>query len=363
MATHPDVTGAARLLGAGGRLARGVLVRVDGSAPFDAGDVLFADPAGTVAGDVTRGAVDAEVAGAARAVMAGEAAPGVLDLLVTDELAAACGLRCGGRVGVLVSEVGAAARAVEARALEAVAAERPHAVARRLDGAGAGLYVDADEVAGTLGDPALDAAAAVAARELLEAARSRTIDLGTEERPLPVMIAVRAPAPRMVVLGAIDYAFELADLASRLGWEVTIADPRRPFSPTDRFSAVATTSTAAPGDALAGLGLGPRDAVLVFTHDLELDAAGVHAALAQDTGYIGALGSRRTTARRRDRLVADGVAPEQLARLHAPCGLDVGARTPGEAAVSIMAEILATRATRGGGALRDSAAPILPADR
>src|SRR5436305_2045569 len=134
---------------------------------------------------------------------------------------------------------------------------------------------------------------------------------------LRVYVAVHAEPPRMVVFGAIDFSSALAPLAKGLGYRVTIADPRRAFLASRRFSVAAETVVGWPQDVLAEMELGPRDAVLVFTHDPKLDVPAVQAALATNAGYIGALGSRRTTADRNRRLRGAGVADEQIARVFA----------------------------------------------
>jgi xanthine dehydrogenase accessory factor len=166
----------------------------------------------------------------------------------------------------------------------------------------------------------------------------------------------------MVVFGAIDFSSALAPLAKGLGYRVTIADPRRAFLSSRRFSVAAETVVGWPQDVLAGMELGPRDAVLVFTHDPKLDVPAVQAALATGAGYIGALGSRRTTADRNRRLREVGVSDAEISRIFAPCGLDIGASTVEETAISVLAEIVTQRAGRPGKPLREAEGPIRHAD-
>ena len=175
---------------------------------------------------------------------------------------------------------------------------------------------------------------------------------------LRVHVAAFAEPPRMVIFGAIDFASALAPLAKGLGYRVTIADPRRAFLESPRFSSVAQTVAAWPQDVLAEMTLGARDAVLVFTHDPKLDVPAVLAALDTDAGYVGALGSRRTTDDRNTRLRAAGVSDEQIARVYAPCGLDIGSSTVEETAVAILAEMVASRAGRHGTPLREGSGSI-----
>jgi xanthine dehydrogenase accessory factor len=141
---------------------------------------------------------------------------------------------------------------------------------------------------------------------------------------------------------------------------VTIADPRAPFLETPRFQRAARTLLAWPEEALEQFELGPRDAVLVFTHDPKFDQPALAGALATEAGYVGALGSRKTTADREQRLRESGVEDSELARVHAPCGLDIGAATPEEVAVSVLAEIIAERSGRAGAPLKDGEAAIHP---
>ena len=148
----------------------------------------------------------------------------------------------------------------------------------------------------------------------------------------------------MVIFGAIDFSAALAKIAAGLGYRVTIADPRRAFLDSPRFAAFAETVAAWPDAVLARTPPGPRDAVLVFTHDAKLDVPALMAAFESDAGYIGALGSRQTTTDREARLRAAGATDADLARMYAPCGLDVGAATVEETAIAVLAEMTAHRA-------------------
>jgi xanthine dehydrogenase accessory factor len=166
----------------------------------------------------------------------------------------------------------------------------------------------------------------------------------------------------MLIFGAVDFSVALARIASELGYEVTIADSRAPFIEAPRFRQAARTLVAWPQDAYRQIDLGPRDVVLVFTHDPKFDEPALTGALAGDSGYIGALGSRKTTADRERRLRESGVPAAELARIHAPCGIDIGASTPEEVAVSVLAEIIATRSGRSGRPLREGSQAIHPRD-
>lgn len=183
-------------------------------------------------------------------------------------------------------------------------------------------------------------------------------DGATLGRAVRVFFAVHAPAPRLAIVGATDFSAALAPIAGALGWAVSICDARAAFARADRFARAADVTVAPPGPWVAAQRLGPPDALLVFSHDPKHDEPALLSALAGEAGFIGALGSRRTVADRAARLLAAGATPAQLRRLHSPCGLDIGARTPEETAISVLAEILSTRSTRTGAPLRETDQPI-----
>ncbi|HTE64455.1 MAG TPA: XdhC/CoxI family protein [Solirubrobacteraceae bacterium] len=349
----------------GRRVAAGTLVAVDGSSPLDVGASVYVDEHGTIEGSVTGGCVESAVAQEAMEMLARGTPPKLVTYGISDELAGTVGLMCGGIVHIFIHPIRDDAREAVLAALAAIRDDRPAAVATLLDGeqAGAKLFVDAASSIGTLGGPALlDSNAAQEARGLTAQGRSAVRAYGPDGASLGsglrVHVAAFAERPRMVIFGAIDFASALAPLAQGLGYRVTIADPRRAFLDSPRFSSVAQTIAAWPEDVLAEMPLGPRDAVLVFTHDPKLDVPAVVAALGTEAGYVGALGSRRTTADRNERLREAGVSDEQLARVYAPCGLDIGASTVEETAVAILGEIVASRAGRAGRSLREGSGPI-----
>jgi xanthine dehydrogenase accessory factor len=350
----------------GRRVAAGTLVAVDGSSPLDVGASVYIDEHGTIEGSVTGGCVESAVAQEAMEILAGDLPPKLVTYGISDELAGTVGLMCGGIVHIFIHAIRDDAREPVLAGLAAIRDERPAAVATLLDGerAGAKLYVEAGGSIGTLGGPSLlDSNAAQEARGLTIQGRSTIRAYGPDGASLGsglrVHVAAFAEPPRMVIFGAIDFASALAPLAKGLGYRVTIADPRRAFLESPRFSSHAQTLGGWPDDVLGELPpLGPRDAVLVFTHDPKLDVPAVVAALGTDAGYIGALGSRRTTADRNERLREAGVTEEQLARVYAPCGLDIGSSTVEETAVAILGEIIAARAGRPGAPLREGSGPI-----
>ncbi|MGF1651783.1 MAG: XdhC family protein [Actinomycetales bacterium] len=258
--------------------------------------------------------------------------------------------------------------AIYRRLATAVRAGSPVVVATVLDGAAAGaklLVTPGAEPLGTLGDPALDEVVARDALGELSAGTSRVRRYGPQGQAgrtdLGVFVESFAPPPRMVIFGAIDFAAALARVGKVLGYRVTVCDARGMFATPARFPVADEVVVRWPQRYLAdeGADLGPRDAVCVLTHDPKFDVPAIVAALATDVGYLGVLGSRRNHAHRILRLRAVGVDDAGMARLHAPIGLDIGARTPEETAVSICAEIITARSGRTSGrSLTDTSGPI-----
>jgi xanthine dehydrogenase accessory factor len=360
----------------GRRVAEGLLVASDGSSPLQPGASMLVDGDGAIEGSVSGGCVESAVAQEAMALLAGDGAPRLRRYGISDELAGTVGLTCGGTVEILVHPLHGADEDTTAAVLQARTEGRPCALATVVDGplAGAKLALVDDAVVGRLAreSAGLDPAAVALlehslARDLhgmvgqgRSALRRYGADGSTLGREVRVFVAVDAPPPRMAVVGATDFSAALAPLAGALGWAVTICDARSAFARADRFARAADVVVAPPGPWVAEQQLGPADALLVFSHDPKHDEPAILAALAGEAGFIGALGSRRTAQDRDARLRAAGATAEQLQRLHSPCGLDVGARTPEETAVSVVAEILAFRAGRSGTPLRQTVAPIHP---
>jgi xanthine dehydrogenase accessory factor len=221
-----------------------------------------------------------------------------------------------------------------------------------------------ETILGTLGDPDLDRVAARDALGELAAGLTATRHYGlhgeAREREVSVFIESFAPPPQMIIFGAVDFTAALAKVAKILGYRVTVCDARPVFATPARFPMADQVKVMWPDKLLAEVGpsLSPRDAVCVLTHDPKFDVPAVVSALATDAGYIGAMGSRRTTDERDKRLREAGVDDAGLARVMGPIGLDIGARTPEETAVAICAEIIALRTGRQAPSLRDKTGPI-----
>jgi xanthine dehydrogenase accessory factor len=344
----------------GRRVAAGLLVGIDGSAPLQAGASVYIDADGTIEGSVTGGCVESAVAQEAMSMMAADEPPRLVTYGISDELAGTVGLMCGGTVHIFIHELTIDSQEATLRGLEAFVEERPSAVATLLDGprAGSKLYVDESTHVGSLGGRLLDANVEREARGLVSHGRTTVRHFGTDGTTLGtglrVHVAAHAERPQMLILGAIDFSAALATIANGMGYRVTIADPREAFLSSARFSVSARTMAAWPQEVVEELSPGPRDAVLVFSHDPKFDVPALIAAFGTQAGYLGALGSRKTTADREHRLREAGATDADLARLHAPAGLDIGAATVEETAIAVLAEITANRAGRPGVSLRDS---------
>ncbi len=218
---------------------------------------------------------------------------------------------------------------------------------------------------GTLGDPDLDRVVARDAAGALELGATGTRHYGAHgearERTVAVFVESFAPRPRLVIFGAVDFTAALVRVGKILGFHVTVCDARPVFATKARFPYADEVVVDWPDRLLGRIGgsLGPRDAVCVLTHDPKFDVPAVAAALETRAGYLGAMGSRRTHEERRRRLLESGLPAEVLdERLMSPIGLDIGARTPEETAVSIAAEIIAVRTGKADMSLRHAEGPI-----
>ncbi len=304
----------------GERVAVATVVATRRSAPRPVGSKLAVGESGEIAGSVSGGCVESDVVLAAQEVLAG-GPPRLRSYGITDEMALGIGLPCGGEIDVFVEEL-------------------------RDDAAPGGVMltvVAGEGVGERLDDPEL-------ARAALRRGRSHAF----EHEGRTVFAEVDAPPPRLLVYGAVDTAEALCAAAKRLGWRTVVADARARFATRERLPSADELLVAWPDEALARVEPDLHTAVVVLTHDEKFDIPLLRAALASDAFYVGALGSRRNQELRRARLLEEGVGEADLDRVHGPCGLDVGAESPAETALSILAEILAVRLGRGGGPLRES---------
>ena len=229
-------------------------------------------------------------------------------------------------------------KATTIAALQAARAERRAVtLATRLsDAAEALVYLDKAE-----GDLAADSAVVAAARRAMDIGRSETVDIGGNK----IFLNVYVPPARLIIVGAVHIAQSLAPMATMLDFDVTVVDPRGAWATTNRFPGVKVVQEWAD-EAFEKMGLDSSTAVVTLTHDPKLDDPALEAALRSDVFYVGALGSKRTHAKRKDRLSEAGITDEQFSRIHGPVGLNIGARSPAEIAVSILGQIVEVRARR-----------------
>ncbi|MEV0208466.1 XdhC/CoxI family protein [Streptomyces sp. NPDC050788] len=350
-------------------VAVATVVAVGGSAPRGPGASLAVDEDGTVIGSVSGGCVEGAVYDLC--VEARRSGHSVLERFgYSDEDAFAVGLTCGGVLDVLVTPlpVDAPLRALVHTALSLAAKGEPVALARVVRGPepylGAGLLVHADgSFDGTLGgDAALDRTAAAEAGAALDAGRTGTFEVSEDGSHCPggltLLVESSVPPPRMIVFGAIDFAAALVRVGKFLGHHVTVCDARPVFATRARFPEADEIVVDWPHRYLGRTTTDARTVLCVLTHDAKFDVPLLEVALRLPVAFVGAMGSSRTHADRNRRLREAGLTDAELARLRSPIGLDLGGRTPEETAVSIAAEIVASRRGGTGAPLTGSGTPI-----
>lgn len=351
------------------------VVAVEGSGPRELGAVMAVNERGEVVGSVSGGCVEGAVVAEALGILEGDGVARLVTFGIADDDALAVGLTCGGTIHLFVEAADEAVGPGGATTTGALVVDLEGAIEREEDvalvtlvkGPAPGvslLLAAAGTVTGSLGDADLDRVGARDAGGELAANRSDLRHYGAqgEARGDAVALFVQsfASPARMVICGAVDFSAALARVAKVLGYKVTVCDARATFATPQRFPMADTVVADWPDRYLATIEppLGPRDAVCVLTHDPKFDVPVIAAALETEVGYLGAMGSRRTHADRSRRLVEAGVAEDALSRVMGPIGIDIGARTPEETAVSICSEIIALRTGRAGAHLRDTAGPI-----
>ncbi|WP_328667330.1 XdhC family protein [Streptomyces sp. NBC_00322] len=348
----------------GREFAVATVVAVGGSAPRQPGAALAVDSDGTAIGSVSGGCVEGAVYALCQQSL--EDGLTVLERFgYSDEDAFAVGLTCGGIIDILVTPVSGG---VFPAALAAAARGEAAALARITDGPsellGRALLVLPDgSYEGSLGGhPELDRTAAGEARALLDAGRTDTVAIGEDGarcgRPLTLLVESSVPAPRMIVFGAIDFASALVRVGKFLGYHVTVCDARPVFATAARFPEADEVVVDWPHRYLESTEVDGRTVLCVLTHDAKFDVPLLELALRLPVAYVGAMGSRRTHEDRNRRLREVGVTELELARLRSPIGLDLGARTPQETALSIAAEIVANRRGGSGASLTGAHTPI-----
>ncbi|GGX96905.1 XdhC family protein [Streptomyces fructofermentans] len=345
------------------------VVAVSRSAPRDPGAAMAVGPGDEVVGSVSGGCVEGAVFELAREVVeSGEARLETFGY--SDEDAFAVGLTCGGEIALLVRPVTPALDPTFGAVAESVAAGRPVTVATVVDGParrGATLAVWEDGVSGTLGTTGLDVAVTADARGELALGATGRRHYGPRgerrEDTVTVFLHSFAPPPRMLVFGAIDYAAAVARIGDFLGYRVTVCDARPVFATPKRFPTGVEVVVEWPHRYLQSTDTDGRTVICVLTHDPKFDVPLLEEALRRPAAYIGAMGSRRTHDDRMKRLLDAGLSADELARLRSPVGLDLGARTPEEVAVSVAAEIVALRWGGSGTPLMATGGAIHPPGR
>jgi xanthine dehydrogenase accessory factor len=333
-----------RLRDRGERVALATVVATRRSAPRPLGSTLVVSEGGEMAGSVSGGCVENEVYGSAREILDG-AEPLLLSFGISDDEAITVGLPCGGEIDVFVEEP---APELLGRLIDAVERDERAVAFTVVAGEQLGAQLLVTEGGEVVGDGPRELVQH--AEELLRGGRSRTLELGGRS----VFADVHGPPPRLVVFGAVDTAESLCALARAVGWRTIVVDARAKFATSERIPSADELIVGWPQEALAQLKPDHSTAIVVLTHEDRWDLPALTGALESEAFYIGALGSRRNQERRREHLLDAGVAEDSLERIAGPCGLDIGAATPAETAVSILAEILATRARREGGPLKES---------
>jgi xanthine dehydrogenase accessory factor len=336
-------------------IALATVVQTWGSAPRAVGAKMAVTPAGEMAGSVSGGCVEGAVIETGMGVLK-TGRPQLLHFGVADETAWEVGLACGGTIEVFVKPLDPTLYTAlhnatyDERAAASVTVIRgpDEQLGREL------ILRDDGQVVGTLGDP-LDEVALTAARTALDlrqcrrqtftpSAPSPVNEEGETTQPIDeveVFVEVLLPPPTLVVVGGVHIAVALVSIAKTLGYRTVVVDPRRWFGSDARFPHVDRLIQAWPDRALTDIGLTQSTAVAMLTHDSKLDDPGLKVALASPAFYVGALGSRKTQAQRRQRLLEQGLSETEVDRLRGPIGLNIGAQTPEEIALAIMGEVVA----------------------
>ncbi|MCB8988184.1 MAG: XdhC family protein [Ardenticatenaceae bacterium] len=323
----------------GAPVALATVVQTWGSAPRQIGAKMALTPDGRLSGSVSGGCVEGAVFDEGVEALA-QQRPRLLHFGVADETAWDVGLACGGTIEVFVEPLDTAVFAFMRDLIQRDEAGAAITVIRGPEGTlGRKLAVSrAGGQVGTLGDVALDEQAAAAAQRAVHSHREQLTD------EVEVFLDVVRPAPRLVMVGGVHIAVALTSLAKTLGYHTTVVDPRRAFGSVERFPHVEELIQAWPDEAFAQVELTPETAVALLTHDPKIDDPALKIILEKPVFYVGALGSRKTHAKRVERLRGYGFSEAQIARIHGPIGLDIGASTPEEIALSILAQIVKIRA-------------------
>jgi xanthine dehydrogenase accessory factor len=341
---------------AGERVGLATVIRVLGSAPRPVGAKMVVSSSGRMAGSVSGGCVETTVFEELQAVLEGEP-PHRIQFGITEDMIWDVGLACGGTIDVFLQEIDA----------ELVTSLRHYLDTR--DAFALITVVSGQEAMGqvavaaqggvTWGDPT-DEAEATARKLIADRAESGSLcELGTGAE---IFVEPFLGPPELVIIGGVHVAIPLVRFAKELGFRVTVVDPRAKFANRERFPDADEVLLEWPDEALAHLDVNEATYIALLTHDPKIDEPTLATALKTEAQYIGAIGSRGTHAQRFERMAKWGVTPEQLGRVYGPIGLDLGGKSPGETALSIIAEVVAVKNRRTGGSLRESSTRIGPGE-
>lgn len=323
----------------GEAVALATVVQTWGSAPRREGAKMALTPAGHIAGSVSGGCVEGAVFEAGVEVLSTGRAQ-LLSFGVADETAWDVGLACGGKIRVFVEPLDSE---LYQKLRQTIEDDRPGARATVIAGAdalvGKTLFLDGREMNGNTLPDEMVSDVREATGIALAQGRPGHVTLKSTE----LFIDVLLPAPTLILVGGVHIAIALAQMARTLGFRTIVIDPRRAFGSDARFPDVDRLIQAWPDKAFTDLDLNQSTAVVMLTHDPKIDDPALKTVLPSSAFYIGALGSTRTHEKRRGRLLAASVPEAQVNRIHAPIGLDIGAQTPEEIAVAVLAEIVAAR--------------------
>jgi xanthine dehydrogenase accessory factor len=324
-------------------VALATVIKVDGSAPRDEGAKMAIARDGRIAGSVSGGCVESAVAQAAMEVLETNA-PSIARFGINKAMMWDVGLSCGGAIDVFIEPLPEFLPAARPRTASAICT-----IVRGKTGVGRKMLVEEDgKTAGSLGVSGLDGQARDAALRQIEAGQSKTLPLAGCD----VFIDVSLPPARLLIVGAVHIAVALCKMATLAGFSVSVIDPRKKLCNRERFPDAAELIVDWPDDALGRMELDERTYVAVLTHDEKFDDPTLLRVLPARVRYVGAIGSKKTQAARRQRLAEAGIAADAIDRLRGPIGLDIGAQSPEEIAVAILAEMLATKYHRSGSPLR-----------
>jgi xanthine dehydrogenase accessory factor len=344
------LTDVEKWLQAGRAVALATVVRTWGSAPRQPGSKMAVNDLGEMSGSVSAGCVEAAVIDEALRVLK-EARPRRLHYGVADESAWEVGLTCGGEIDIFVEAI-TGSRQAEAeghRTLDAwrgssVPSVRAVIVGGPADQLGRSAQVRSDGVVAGELRAALPRSLVSAAQAALHRGIAETAPLDIDGSPVEVLLDPLVPPPTLVIVGGVHIAMVLSRLAHAVGYRVVVVDPRAAFASAERFPEADVIDRSWPDEALLRIGLTATTAVAALSHDPKLDDPALSVALRSQAFYVGALGSSRTNERRRSRLLAAGLTEDELDRLHAPIGFNLGGRDPEAIALGILAEVVAGRA-------------------